>query len=64
MNEITFRTNFIATFIATWVANHYDEYCSQGKHRLLENPPIEDAEYLADKIIDKMRETTLKYYFN
>lgn len=56
MNKKEFKQNFITTFLATWVANNYDDYCSRDKHELLENPPIEDAEYLADKILDKMEE--------
>ena len=48
MNETTFKEHFIATFLATWVANHYDDACLYGQHDRLEHPPVEDAETLAD----------------
>lgn len=57
MNEETFKTVFITNFISTWCANNYDDACSRGKHEILENPPIEDAIYLADKAWEKYRNT-------
>jgi len=47
--EKEFKANFVSTFLATWVANHYDRACAEGRHDTLEKPPVEDAEFLADK---------------
>lgn len=49
MNESQFKDNYIATFLATWTATNYEEFCMQGWHERLEKPPVEDAMYLADK---------------
>ena len=49
MDEKTFKENFISTFLATWTANNFNDYCMRGKQEDLENPPVEDAIYLADK---------------
>ena len=55
MNRMTFINHFVATFCATWAAQHYDEYCARGQQDQLENPPIEDAECLAIAAWDKMQ---------
>lgn len=49
IKEDKFKENFISTFLATWTANNYNDYCIQGKQEDLEHPPVEDAIYLADK---------------
>lgn len=47
MTENEFKTAWVAAFIATWTAINYTESCATGQHARLENPPLEDAEYLA-----------------
>ena len=56
MNEKTFKDNFISTFLASWCATHYNDYCMQSKQEQLENPPVEDAIYLADEAWKKYLE--------
>ena len=48
MNEKEFKRHFTATFLATWVANNYDDACMRGQHSRLEHPPVDDALFLAD----------------
>ena len=47
-DEKEFKTQYIATFLATWTAVHYDDACMRSQHEMLREPPIEDAEHLAD----------------
>jgi hypothetical protein len=49
MNEEQFKQQFIVTFLATWAATNYDFCVSHGQHERLGNPPVEDAEFLADR---------------
>ena len=49
MEKEEFIIKWVLTFLATWTANHYDEACLEGKHEMLNDPPIEDAEFLAEK---------------
>lgn len=49
MNKRQFKTIFVANFLSTWCANNYDEFCSTGKHKQLNHPPVEDAEFLAEQ---------------
>lgn len=48
MDEKTFKTQFIATFLASWCAKHYEDACMRGEHDRLMHPPVNDAEHLAD----------------
>lgn len=45
--EINFKQQFVASFLAAWCANHYDDYCMRNLHKELESPPVEDADFLA-----------------
>ena len=56
MTKDEFFDQFITQWIATWSANHYDEYCAMGQHAGLYNPPIEDAEFIALEVWDKLGE--------
>lgn len=56
MSKKAFKENFISTFLASWCASHWDDYCSRGLRKELENPPIEDAIFLANKAWTKYRE--------
>ncbi len=52
--EKKFKENFITTFLATWVANNYHDACINNQHDMLHNPPVEDAEHLAQKAWEKV----------
>ena len=54
--EELFKTQFIASFLAAWVANHYDMACARGEHDKLSNPPVEDARFLADEAWQRLQE--------
>lgn len=48
LNERQFKTQYIANFISTWVANNHDDYCARSKHSQLANPHItEEADLLS-----------------
>lgn len=49
ISEQAFKTQFIASFLAAWVAKHYDMACARGEHDKLGRPPVEDAQFLADE---------------
>ena len=53
MTKAEYIENFVVTFISVMTANNYQDYCSRGLHKELENPPFEDAFYLAEKTWDK-----------
>jgi len=48
-----FIRDFVVQFCATWCANNYDRCCDRDQHEALENPPVEDAEELAEKLWEK-----------
>ena len=54
LHEGTFKADFITTFLATWCAERHTNYCMAGKHAELADPPIEDAEELANDIWKSM----------
>jgi hypothetical protein len=47
MNEEQFKQNFISTFLASWCADHYDEFNKYGRYCDLKRPPVDDAIDLA-----------------
>lgn len=51
-SEKLFKAQFISSFLATWCANNYEDAISSGNHEILHRPPVEDAEFLADKAWD------------
>ena len=57
MKEQVFKDTFVSQFLANWTMEQYNHCCATGDHSPLENPPVEDAFYLADlawkKIIDE-----------
>lgn len=55
MDEKAFKTHFIATFLAAWVASNYEESCIRGQHERLNHPPAEDAEFLANKAWEELK---------
>lgn len=52
-----FRRQFIASFLAAWCANEYNEACAEGTQDRLSSPPVEDAKFLADKALEHYIET-------
>jgi hypothetical protein len=46
MKKQEFKEKFIIIFLATWSANNYESGCYNG---IFKNPPVEDAECLADQ---------------
>lgn len=51
-----FVREFMTTFLATWCAENYSDYCTRGLHKELRNPPVEDAEHLAHEAFNKIRD--------
>ena len=49
MEKEEFVNRWVVTFLATWTANNYDDACVMGQQERLNDPPIEDAEFLAEK---------------
>lgn len=49
MDEVKFKDDFIGVFLATWTANHYDEFCQRGWENWPNILPVEDAGELADE---------------
>lgn len=47
---------FAVNFVSVWAARNYDDYCMRGLHKQLENIPIEDALFLAERSWDKFHE--------
>ena len=56
MTKKEFKDQFIVNFLSTWCAINYDDCCMRGQHDRLENPPVEDADWLADKAWIKLQE--------
>jgi len=54
-DEREFKRQFAVQFLASWAAVHYTEYCARGMQKTLATPPVEDAEYLAQKAWDQWR---------
>lgn len=49
MNEQEFKTHYIATFLASYMASRYDNDCLTGHiNEPYDTQPIEDAAFLAD----------------
>jgi len=56
MEEQKFKQDFIACFLASWCANKYEDCCMRGEQSVLGNPPVEDAEDMADAAWEKIIE--------
>lgn len=49
MDEDSFKTTYIATFLASYMAGRYTDDCMNGHiGKPYENQPIEDAVFLAE----------------
>ncbi len=47
-NKELFKQRFIANFLASYCTENYSDACSHNQHDRLRNPPVEDAEHLAE----------------
>lgn len=58
LDEKTFKTTYIATFLASYMAVNYDNDCINGhEQKRDENQPIEDAIFCADQAWRKIQES-------
>ena len=56
MNEQEFKDHYVATFLATYAAMHYDNACAMGQHdRLEKHLALEDAKHLADRAWEQVK---------
>ncbi len=58
MDEESFKTQFISSFLATWCVNNYVDCFNTETREILSQPPVKDAEFLAnaawDEYVDKI----------
>lgn len=54
MSKEEFIRLFVVQFLASWTANNYADFCNRGLQKSLENPPVEDAFFLADAAWNKV----------
>jgi hypothetical protein len=47
--EQDFKDQYQVTFLASWTASNYNDYCINGQQEALSHPPAEDAIFLADE---------------
>jgi len=47
LSETTFKSTYIATFLASYMAGRYDTDCMNGTHG--SRQPVEDANFLANE---------------
>lgn len=57
MSEEEFKNMFIATFLASWCAKNYEQFCMESRQESLSNPPAEDAIFLADEAWIKLEDS-------
>jgi hypothetical protein len=50
----------VTGFISAWLAKHYDDACFHGNYEMLGNPPIEDAEWMAERALQKWDRLNLR----
>ena len=58
MTKSEYIETFVVNFISVWTAINYNDYCSRSLHKELENPPFEDAVFLATKTWEKFERFT------
>jgi hypothetical protein len=47
LDQDEFITQYVTVFLASWTANEYNMACMRGEQKRLNNPPVDDAIYLA-----------------
>ena len=55
MTKQEFIEQYKVTFLATWAAKNYEDYCMRGIQEQLETPPVEDAQFLAEAAWEEMK---------
>ena len=53
--EADFKAHFVPTFLASYCATNYADFCARGLHAELEHPPVEDAVFLANEAWEEMK---------
>jgi hypothetical protein len=53
MIDAEFKQTIAAAFIGSWLANNYYDACHRGEQERLSRPPVEDAEFLAEKAVQQ-----------
>jgi hypothetical protein len=61
LDENKFKSQYVATFLATYMANRYERDCQNGHEgKSYDHQPVEDAKFLADcawrQVLDKLGE--------
>ena len=51
-----FIKQYIVSFMASYTADKYEDYCISGRHNELDKSPVEDAHHLAEEAWDHMVE--------
>ncbi len=54
LEKSVYIKDFVKNCCSSWVARNYETYCIAERQEQLENPPIEDFEFLAEKIYGKL----------
>jgi len=54
MKKEEFIRAFVTQFLASWAATNFTDYCARGRQESLEDPPVEDAFFLAEKHWEKV----------
>lgn len=61
MNEKEFKTHYVASFLASYAASHFDDHCMSGwQNNPHHNQPVEDAVFLSDLAWDQLYEKCLE----
>ena len=55
MRREEFITKFAIAWLAQWSASRHGGYCMTDRHEELEDLPLEDAFYLAEKAWEKIK---------
>ena len=50
MTKKKFIDSFVANFLSSWCATHYENMCMRGEQYELYDPPIEDAYDIAENV--------------
>ncbi len=57
IDEMQFKTAYIANFLSTYMAINYDSDCMDGHaHNRQDHQPVEDASYLANLAWEQVQE--------
>ena len=51
MTKTEFIEQYVVVFLASWTVKEYDDACARGQNDRLNEPPVEDAYFLAEKAL-------------